>query len=158
MIDRRANAGNHKKMNHVLNFPGFRLEADVNWKDITDSLEDPNMPFTLAKPDGVGALQFSSALYRSGPVPRLSTSDLLSMATELGQSRGLGEAIEKNVFEGTLVGAAASFHSEGAFVRMWYVTDRRNIMLATYVCDWNSRDLELTDCEKVIRTIEFVSG
>src|SRR5262245_14385368 len=126
-------------MKHRLTFPGFEIEAGVDWNDITHTLDSPERPFTVAKQDGVGALQFSPALYRGGPLPMPTKDDLLSMAIEFGQYRGLGEAFDTDGVEGPLAGAGASYHSEGDFIRVWYVSDKRSIMLATYVCEWACR-------------------
>jgi hypothetical protein len=69
--------------------PGHRLHlgpvsvvGEPTWRDITEG----DGPLTLAKPDGVGALQFSCALYKSGPEPNASLEDLKSMVLEFGES------------------------------------------------------------------------
>ena len=111
---------------------------------------------TLAKPDGVGALQFSPALYESGPLPSPSSADLRSLALQFGESRGLGEPFDLGQFESRVSGAGASYCSEGDLVRVWYVSDGRNIMLVTYVCDWEDRDREMSECEEMLKTIRFV--
>jgi hypothetical protein len=80
-------------MKLLYTFPGFRIEAGGDWRDITHTLHSPGKPFTLAKEDGVGALQFSPALYRRGPLPCATKEGLLSMTLEFGQCRGLGEAL-----------------------------------------------------------------
>jgi len=79
-------------MTHLVTFADFQVEASDDWQDITDVLDSPDYPFTLAKENGVGALQFSAALYRRGPRPSPTKDELLSMAIELGQNRGLYEA------------------------------------------------------------------
>src|SRR5438067_12534775 len=127
-------------MKSALTFPGFQIEVGGDWGDITDSLDSANSPFTVAKRDGVGALQFTAALYKSGPLPCPSKDDLLAMAVEFGQKRILGEPFDVKTFDDKLVGAGTSYHSEDDFIRVWYVSDGKNIMFATYVSDWKSRD------------------
>ena len=55
-------------MPHIA-FDSFFIVALPGWEDITDTVEADAPPFTLARGDGVGALQFSVALYIEGPVP-----------------------------------------------------------------------------------------
>jgi hypothetical protein len=144
-------------MKHLLSFPGFHVQTSDDWRDVTDSLDAPNKPFTLAKPDGVGAMQFSPALYRGGRRPAPSKEDLLSLALDMGQRLGLGDALETNTFQNSLVGAAASYHSAGGFVRIWYLSDGENIMFATYACDWDCREEEISECEEIIKSLKFVA-
>jgi hypothetical protein len=143
-------------MRQVLRFPGFQIEASADWNDITDTLESAEKPFTVARADGVGALQFSPALYRGGPVPSPSDDELLSMAIEFGGDNGLGEAFDADRFAGSLAGAGVSYHSRDEFIRVWFVSDRGNFMLATYVCEWQHRERELAECEDIVRSLQFV--
>jgi hypothetical protein len=142
-------------MKHLLKFPGFQIEAGVDWNDITDSLDYPECPFTVAKQAGVGALQFSPALYRGGPLPWPTKDDLLFMAIEFGQNHGLGQAFDTNGFEGSLTCAGASYQNEGDFIGVWYLSDKKSIILATYVCEWRCRYQELPECEEIIRSLQF---
>lgn len=71
-------------------FDSFSVVALPGWEDITDAVEADDPPFSLARGDGVGALQFSVALYTSGPVPDPSPADLEEMVATFAESRGLG--------------------------------------------------------------------
>jgi hypothetical protein len=137
-------------------FGGLALDATPGWTDITDDIEGDDKPFTLAKPDGVGALQFSPALYRGGAVPSPSANDLLEMVREFGHGRRLGEPLDEALQEGRPASAGASYHSDSDFVRVWYVSDGSNIALVTYVCERGHEEAELEECEQVVRTIQFV--
>jgi hypothetical protein len=142
-------------MKQAIRFPAFRIECDANWTDITDTLDTIEKPFTLVRQHGVGALQISPALYRGGMLPSPTKDILASMAIEFGQMQALGEPFDVDTFEGSLAGGAASYHSESDFIRVWYLSDGRNIMLATFVCEWDVRDRELTECEVIIRSLQF---
>lgn len=139
-----------------IQFPGFSLSAYENWVDITDSLHDDNAPCTVAKPEhGVGALQFSPALYRHGPVPSPSIVDLAAMITEFARSHELAEPFAKSTFSEAVAGAGASYRVGDEFIRVWYLSDGKNIMLVTYVCDWDRRHQEAEEAEGVVRSVEF---
>jgi hypothetical protein len=58
-------------------FGGISVVAPHPWIDTTDDVKADEAPFTLAKQNiGVGALQFSIALYQEGEEPNITVSDL----------------------------------------------------------------------------------
>jgi hypothetical protein len=138
-------------ISHPLTFDGMTLDALQGWNDTSEE----GGPFTVTKPDGVGALQFSPALYKSGPIPSPSASDLADMVQEFGTKHGLGDAFDETNTKGTLSIAAASYHNAEDFIRVWYASDGKNFALVTYVCRWGSEAEELADCEEMVRTIRF---
>jgi hypothetical protein len=141
----------------ALAFGGIAVDVPVGWSDITEQVEGTERPFTLAMTTGEnsGALQFSPALYRSGPLPSASAATLLKMVRQFGATKNLGEVADEATHEGTVSLAAASFHLQTSFVRVWYVSDGRNIALVTYVTDWGNQKQHLADCEAIVRSIRF---
>jgi hypothetical protein len=137
---------------------GFCFEATDEWQDTTDETKGPARPYTLTKARGVGALQFSVASYMSGPVPLPSSAKLLAMAEESGMRSGAGMPFDTRAKEGRLSIAAADFHTpEDNFLRVWYVSDGKNIMLITYVAKWELREIELLECEGIVESVRFDS-
>jgi tetratricopeptide (TPR) repeat protein len=139
-------------------FGGITMGLEPGWADSTHEVDDPNAPFTFAKPDGVGAFQLSTALYRGGVQPMASGSDLARLLDQPGGH--VGKAFDRMTEEGPLRLAAASYRQRGDFVRMWYVSDGNNFAYATYVCRWRSRGRpdatqEVDECEAMVRTIDF---
>ncbi|HSO31026.1 MAG TPA: hypothetical protein VLT33_00880, partial [Labilithrix sp.] len=59
-------------------FAGLTMVIPDGWSDVTDDLP-AGTPCTLARPDGIGALQFSRAHYRGGVVPEITVEDLESL-------------------------------------------------------------------------------
>jgi hypothetical protein len=140
-----------------IQFKAFTVVAPDGWEDVTDSLEIADPPITLARTDGVGALQFSVATYSSGTRPDPSTDDLLGMIEEFGRSRGLGLPGNVLTRSGPLRMATGSFLADGDFVRAWYVSDGLSFALATYVCEAGSEADELADCEQIIESLAFIA-
>jgi hypothetical protein len=136
--------------------PGFTVSVPDDWRDVTDSLEREDCPFTLAVPnDGVGALQFSPAIYQGGQIPSPTIDDLNTMLTEFAEKQGFGHPIENDTFSDGLLGATASFRGDDDFIAVWYVSDGKNIMLVTYVCDWSSKDVEADARKAIVSSIRF---
>lgn len=132
----------------------FTIEPAPDWFDVTDDVPGDNVPITFTRPDGFGALQFSIASYRSGPVPDAGTNTLLALLHDFAQSRELGPATDLCTEGAQLRLAAASFHTD-SFIRVWYLSDGRSFALATFTCDAEHAVDELPDCEQMVRTLSF---
>ena len=129
------------------------LPAESSWADITAQLGDA--PLTYAKGDGVGALQFSAAIYKSGPSPRASASVLRDMLADFAQANHLGVASDTAHEDGLLSLSAGSFRTD-AFFRVWYLSDGSSFALATYTCALeNEANGEVAECEKIVRLVRF---
>lgn len=141
-----------------IDFGNVRIRVPHSWQDITEEVETDDVPFTLAQPDeGVGALQFSFAHYTHGEDPSLNRDNLLDMVSEFGRQRALGPPFDEATFEDdSLSGASMSFHDGDDFIRAWFVSDRRNVALVTYVCEWGCHPHELSSCESIVRSLQFL--
>ncbi len=141
----------------------FSVNAPRAWHDVTDELDTVERPWTLVRSNEGGAFQFSAASYRRGQVPLPGTDALLQMAREFGTVRGLGKGFDENVSEGSLEAAASprigaiSYAAPDSFIRVWYVSDGFNLLMATFMADSQSPDRiqELTECEEMIRSVRW---
>jgi hypothetical protein len=133
----------------------FTIQCSDGWCDITDEVEAADPPWTLAKPEGVGAFQFSVGIYKSGRIPDPSSQLLLSMLRDFAKSNALGEPADIVTEDGALRVAAASFHHGGDFIRVWYASDGRSFAKVTYTCQWDKQHAELPECEQMTRTLRF---
>src|SRR5438105_4491626 len=115
-------------------FDTFSVQVPRGWADMTSTVKADNPPFTLAHRDGVGALQFSVAIYESGQVPGPTPAVLLGMVKEFGRKRQLGKPSAVETDPGPPVLAAASFAWGEDFLRVWQVSDGRNFAFVTYTC------------------------
>lgn len=133
------------------------VETPEYWCDTTKELRTPNPPYTLTKcADGVGALQFSPAFYKSGKIPNVTLASLSQLLSDFAVQKKLGIPFEKVQLKNGLLVSAASYHQGADFIRVWYVSDGLSFVLATYICDWEMRFEEASECEKIVRNIKFV--
>ncbi len=107
---------------------------------------------------GVGALQFTVALYESGLVPNPTSAALRGMVEEFALKRGLGKPSAVVAEPGPPVLAAGSFVWGGDFLRVWQVSDGRNFAFITYTCAAKHAGPELAACERIVRSIVFAGG
>jgi hypothetical protein len=131
------------------------ITTPPEWKDITDTVDADSAPFTIAKDDGVGALQFSSAEYRSGDLPAFTLSDLCVMRDEFGANHGFSNALDKTACKGATMVAGASYHVNQDFVRVWYCSNGKDIVLATYTSEWSHRSNEIHECDEIVSELKF---
>ena len=137
-------------------FPNFSVDLPPGWRDITAEVEAENPPATVARSDGVGALQFTVVLYLSGPGPRGDVEVLNDFMHEFARSRGL--ISPSNVVSESSPRAlvAASFRWDEDYVRVWYLSESGNFAFVTYTCaqgNFNSR--ELSEAEAIVRSLVF---
>jgi hypothetical protein len=141
-----------------LAFPRFTIARPPGWSDITNSLHGER-PFTVAnEAHGVGAMQFSPALYKAGAVPRVCLSDLVVMLDDFARQHEFPKGFDNSTRDAPLLMAAESFDSGDDFIRVWYVSDGLNVMLVTYVCDWANRYVEAEAVEDIVQSIQFGPG
>jgi hypothetical protein len=141
-------------MPHIA-FDSFSVDAPPGWGDITDSVEADEPPFTLARNDGFGALQFSIGLCVEGPVPNPSPEILSEMVASFAEARGLDTPSDVAVESGPLGLSAASFAWGKNFLRVWQISDGRNFAFVTFTCESGREGQELGECEGIVRTIRF---
>ena len=106
---------------------------------------------SLAHDDGVGALQFSIALYESGPRPRgdVEDRDLDGFAESHGWAPGSDPACETSPHV-----VAASFRPGEDFVAVWYVSEGSHFAFVTYTCERS--DLDAGErAEEIVRSLAF---
>lgn len=135
----------------------MRMTIPSSWRDITETVETESPPFTLAKEDGVGALQLTVGEYRSGPMPGPTASDLGDMLDEFAAARTLGRPIRGSrvLQEGPPSSATANYHSEPDLARAWYISAKGHFVLVTYVCDWDHRGAEEAEVNSMVRSVRF---
>jgi hypothetical protein len=130
----------------------WRVRDNAGWSDVTEE----DQPYTLARAQGVGALQFTVAEIESGPTPDPSPGDLQKMLAKYADSQGLASPFDVVVESGPRRLVAGSFHWNDAFLRAWYISDGRNFAFVTYNCADGEQDGELPECERIVRSLEFV--
>ena len=135
----------------------FAVDVPDGWEDFTDTVNAPEPPFTLACPEtGMGALQFSVALFKGGEIPDPSTLDLMEMVKRFGIERELGEPRDVVAESRDLRLAAGSFFGECLFLRVWQLSHGQNFAFVTYNCEFGQEGKELADCERIVRSMRFV--
>ena len=142
--------------NRLLRCKGFTISIAKGWDDITATLDDADAPLTVAHPaHGVGALQFSPAIYRSGLDPQVGPQDLSELLDEFASNQGLDDPFDRSAYSGEVIIEGASFHAGDDFIRAWYASDGKNVILCTYVCDWDNRFREVSEREMAVQSIHF---
>lgn len=133
----------------------LEVTTPADWFDTTHEIKEHNPPFTLARPDGVGVLQFSAAAFKAGMVPQISSESLHHLLANFAQSRELGRGHDFAFNRKPNLLVAASFDIEERYLRVWYCSDGQSIVLVTYNCQRGQQQIELPDCESIVNSLTF---
>jgi hypothetical protein len=136
-----------------VSFAGLSVELATGWFDVTDDLSQPSPP-TLAKIDGLGALQVSVAIHESGKHPEIDRAALRDLLDSFAAGQQLGRPANVLESTGQTCWIAADFTSQGVFIRAWYVTNGRDVALVTYTSDAANRT-ELEEAGAMVDTMRF---
>jgi hypothetical protein len=136
------------------------VEAVGDWLDVTADLPEGS-PFSLARPDGVGILQFSMAHYEKGTYPDIALPALREMIIEFGETQGLGEAARFHARDSQPLAVAGDFQAAAELIRVWFVSNDKDVAMVTYVVlDLSPESpvvrAELEDADAIIASIDFV--
>lgn len=134
----------------------LRIRPPSGWLDVTTEIGVDNPPFTLAKNDGVGVIQFSVAKYSGGDRPQITIENLKHLLADFAQSRELERGFDAAVREQPLLTCAQSYNHGTQFLRVWYCSNRFDVALVTYVCEMAVQERELPECESIINSLEFI--
>jgi hypothetical protein len=130
---------------------GITFATSLDWQDTTE----PDQPFTLCRPEGVGAFQFSVGFYSAGKLPDFSIAALKELLLENAQQ--LGPPCELAIGDSPQLAACTFRLDDDCHVRMWYVSDGLNLAKVTYTSTAPLDPMELADAEAMVRTITFES-
>lgn len=142
----------------MFQFGELLADLPVGWNEITDEIPVPDPPLTLAKEEGVGALQFSSATYLSGDLPNPTLLDLQRFLEEKATGESWGDPISLETGTGSLMFARGEYRLGQDYMRAWYLSDGLNFVFATYNCDWGERARERRDVDSIIATLRFADN
>lgn len=144
-------------MPRFVSFAGVHLSLLEGWADITDDLAEGTPP-TLAKPDGMGALQFSVARYVEGVRPNVDRNGLEALLAEFAHSRALGPASEHENGQAESQFVGATFFQGDDLIRVWYLTNSEDVALVTYVGPADATPAtatELAEASAIVHSVAF---
>jgi hypothetical protein len=137
-------------------FSTFSVDLPPGWGDITADVEAEHPPATVARDDGVGALQFSIGLYESGPRPRGDVEELQELLDGFAESHGLTSASDTTRETSPRGLVASSFQPGEDFLRVWYLSERGNFAFVTYTCERSIFEArELREADEIVRSLVF---
>ncbi|MBL9028182.1 MAG: hypothetical protein JNL21_38675 [Myxococcales bacterium] len=137
-------------------FGNASMRVPSDWVDITHDLPE-DTPFTLAKPDGVGALQFSVATYDSGERPSIGADDLREMLMEFAESEGLPAPASIEQAGNQVMYCGGDLSDEERVAWAWYVTNGVDVLFVTYNAQQQhaaQAASEVSDAKAIVASIE----
>ena len=145
----------------TIDFGGMLMDVLSGWEQPKgpdgNVANEGRPPYSLVRRKlGVGVFQLSPALFQGGNPPAVSSALLLNMAERFGKMRDLGQTSDVEISESeSLLLVGVTFRPRGKFIRLWHGSDGLNFAFLTYGCDAGLESDELSDCERMARTIRF---
>ncbi len=144
-------------IDHHDSIAGASMLVGAGWLDTTD--EDDEAPLTFAKDDGVGALQFSSATYKSGRKPDIRIGDLTDLVKDFVAAKFPGAPAQFQTLDESESGSAfarADLTLPDWRLVVWYVSNGRDVVLCTYTCGQSEfRPAELEEAAAIVTSIRW---
>jgi len=130
----------------------LKIELFTNWTQH----QNQTSAATFYRQGSTSAFQVSWAEYRGKqPLRKISTDGLKQFAINFGQKNASGELIEAS-YGGCRFGnyGTAVFRSEKhPRIQIWIVTDGRDYILATHVCDRYPEPSEVAEVQQIARSL-----
>lgn len=92
---------------------------------------------------------------RGGPLPQFDGTALTNLLNDFARARELRDGFDRTEDASNTVLVGKSFRSHENFVRVWYVSDGRSVLLVTYTSEWNDRSVESRQTDSTVRSIRF---
>jgi hypothetical protein len=137
------------------------IDLPPGWEDITEALGSSPPPFSLSRPEAsLGVFQLSPAIFARGKLPDATLEDLRRLCVDFGQRKNLkpGESLSSHEGSARLwYGMNYRIHKQR--VRVWYASDGRSFVLATFVPIREGAEIVwadgVADCESMLSSITF---
>lgn len=142
----------------MVEFYSLKLDLPKGWFDITKEVGNRTIP-TLAKNNGIGALQFSIARYSQGSKPNIRKKDLVEMINNKSELNSLGIKDVKDCKIRNGIGISGNCITPTEYFMLWYITNSIDLVLITYIAlvsnstDKSDVKNEISDVKKIIQTI-----
>jgi len=137
-------------------FHGLNLHLPSGWCDITDIEAAEAIP-TLAREDGVGALQFSMLWQLSGAVSVITAADIRGIHDEFIKNKGLErlKAIDLRRAVGGVI-CSGDYKREDDFIRVYHHTDGTHVLISTYLYREILRnEQEVIEADHIVNSIDW---
>ena len=138
------------------------IDLEPEWEDVTEELGSAPPPYTLTRPgSGAGVFQFSPALYAGGALPNATLDHLQRLCADFGERKKLGTATSPASYEDPLrLWYGMTFAVRQSFIRVWYASDRKSFVLATFIPTGNGATegecaRAIAECERMASSILF---
>jgi len=129
----------------TLSFPSFQIEIQDDWERSIDNrpVDDLLSMISLRRPNGVGVLKIGFYDTRA-----VVSEDALRNLTNLDFSIPLTWQSW-----GDYSGYQYDYSESGSFFRPWWLTNEGTIIVVTYQCDPESKDIETEEIDNIVRSI-----
>lgn len=130
----------------------LKIELFNNWAPY----EMPDGPSTFCRQESSNAFQISWAEYcGESPLPEITTDSLKQMAIKFGNDNRFGDLIESSGDDCRFgrFGSAVFRSDEYPRTQVWFITDGRDYIMATHICDSEPEPSEVAEVQAIARSL-----
>ena len=130
----------------------LKIELPTTWAQE----DNPNGPATFCRHASTNAFQVSWAEYRGGKaLPEITAESLKQMATDFGKKNGFGQMAESSggACRFGSFGTAVFRSAEKARIQVWFISDGRNHIMATHICDREPESSEVVEVQQIASSL-----
>jgi hypothetical protein len=125
-----------------------------------EQFENPDGPvsFIRGSSETSGVLQVSLyAEYKSGKIPNPTQQVLVEFAQDLGERHDFGilECTEHGTCELGIFGTAIFHSEESPRAQIWYLSNGKDFVLATYICSVKPEHVEEQEAQHIVHMIDL---
>lgn len=141
-------------------YEGFSVVPPAGWTDVLEdaTYSDPEQlpPTSFAGPARAGALYVSTPLFDPEDQPGARPSDAEALVDDWARRRGLGAAISAAKDSDAHGGlATAIYRMADDYVQVWFLTNGRAVIQASYVSRWQDHEAERDARESFVSSLRF---
>jgi hypothetical protein len=139
-------------------YEGFSIALPAGWSDVLDeaTYSDPDQlpPTTFSGQAGIGTLHVAVPLFEDAPGAHPDV--VHSMVLEWGRRRGRPQPLSTSKDSDARGGSAtATYRIADDFVQIWFLSNGRAVIQVSYVCPWESREIEREARDAVVASLRF---
>ena len=140
-------------------YDGFTITLPPGWDDILEdaTFSDPDQlpPASFARRGGVGTLVVGVPLV-ADEIPSARPDDCAALVRDWGRRRGQREPLAVHLDSDARGGwATGTFRVADDFVQVWFLSNGRALLHASYVCPWGSEQVERDAREAIVASLRF---
>lgn len=140
--------------------PRLLVNLPEGWSDISSQVPDAGAMFVKGGPGATSALQISYGLNSVPSQTPITEDDLIHMAASSDFGVNFGQVIASHGGPSLFGHMGTAIYTGGKYprVQVWFLSNGKDIIMASLVSAEPPDDLLLTEAQEIVQTLALVPG